>query len=117
MDLCQTASPWNLNIYFSSPSLSLSQISIFRLLPPIPRIAKIPVDGSLRDLGDHRQAPLELRHHDAHGDVFDKSFGKTGSAQLRLGIALINHQVEQFVYIEVRESQFSFISLSQPKIC
>ena len=53
-------------------------------LSPVARIAKVAVDSSLRNLGDHRQAALELRKHDALGDVVDKALGETGGNELRL---------------------------------
>src|SRR5438477_12822836 len=82
-----TSSFSNLNIPVSvSPlclclkSLSLSQVSVSP--PPIPRVAEIAVDRALRHLGDHRQAALVLRGHDAARDLINECFGNPLSAQL-----------------------------------
>src|SRR5436190_877890 len=61
-------------------SLSLSQVSVSP--PPIPRVAEIAVDRALRHLGDHRQAALVLRGHDAARDLINECFGNPLSAQL-----------------------------------
>jgi hypothetical protein len=70
----------------------------------------------MRHLGNHRQAALELRVHDAVHHIVDEFLRKTRRHQIGARMPAIDHEIEESVYFAITETQLAFVGLSRPLI-
>src|SRR6266511_1903421 len=83
---------------------------------PVARVAEIAVNRALRHFGDYRQAAFVLRVHNAARYLVDEYGREPLGTQFLTRIALIDHEVEEFINLTVGKSQLRLVRLPSPEI-
>jgi hypothetical protein len=88
----------------------------WKLSSPISQVQEVVSNGAVTKFGNRRQHPLELVASDPPNHYIHKFFIETSLYTFLRTVALVNQQVQKFVSLLIRKTQFTFICLVFPQI-